>query len=100
MKYRHEKLAEPLIKELCSKEEGIMYAEKALTKVDRDYAKAIRKMNIIKNEYEREVRLEAIRKEIRNEAILEIARKIKKAGRPVDEIAEFTDLPVETIENL
>ena len=108
MKYHHEELAEPLIKELCSKEEGIMYAEKALTKVDRDYAKAIRNMNIIKNEYERGVRLEAARKEGlaeghaegHAEASYKIARKMKKAGRSFDEIAEFTDLPVETIENL
>ena len=100
MKYHHEELAEPLIKELCNKEEGIMHAEKALTKVDRDYAKAIRNMNIIKNEYERGVRIEAIRKELLAEAKLEIARKMKKAGLPFDQIAEFTDLPVETIEKL
>ena len=31
---------------------------------------------------------------------LEIARKMKKAGRPLSEIAEFTTLPVETIEQL
>ena len=96
MKYHHEELAEPLIRELCSKEEGIMFAEKALTKVDRDYAKAIRNMNIIKNEYERGVRLEAARKEVK----LDVARRMKKAGRPFNEISEFTDLPVETIEEL
>ena len=128
MKYHHEELAEPLIKELCRKEEGIMYAEKALTKVDRDYAKAIRNMNIIKNEYERGVRLEAAREEGlaegrtkgriegriegrteglveghtkgRTEEKQEVARKMKKAGLPFDQIAEFTDLPVETIEKL
>ena len=136
MKYHHEELAEPLIRELCSKEEGIMFAEKALTKVDRDYAKAIRNMNIIKNEYERGVRLEAARKEGLAEGLaeglekglaeglaegrekglaeglaeglekghtkekLEIALKMKKAGRPFDEIAEFTELPMKTIEEL
>ena len=31
---------------------------------------------------------------------LEIARKMKKAGRPFKEIAEFTELPAETIEEL
>jgi len=96
MKYHHEELAEPLIKELCNKEEGIMYAEKALTKVDRNYAKAIRNMNIIKNEYERGVRLEAARQEVK----LDVARRMKKAGRSFNEIACFTDLPVETIEEL
>jgi predicted transposase/invertase (TIGR01784 family) len=96
MKYHHKELAEPLIKELCRKEEGIMYAEKALSKVDRDYAKAIRNMNIIKNEYERSVRLEEARKEVK----LEFALKMKKAGLTFDQIAEITDLPVETIEEL
>jgi predicted transposase/invertase (TIGR01784 family) len=116
MKYHHEELAEPLIKELCRKEEGIMYAEKALTKFDRDYAKAIRNMNIIKNEYERGIRLEAVRKEGlaeglaegrkeglaegRTEEKLEIARKMKKATRPVSEIEEFTGLSSQVIENL
>jgi predicted transposase/invertase (TIGR01784 family) len=31
---------------------------------------------------------------------LEIARKMKNAGRPLSEIAEFTGLPVRTIERL
>jgi predicted metal-dependent HD superfamily phosphohydrolase len=31
---------------------------------------------------------------------LEIARKMKKAGRPFSEITEFTDIPVETIKKL
>jgi predicted transposase/invertase (TIGR01784 family) len=31
---------------------------------------------------------------------LEVARKMKKAGKPFSEITEFTDIPVETIEQL
>jgi predicted transposase/invertase (TIGR01784 family) len=36
----------------------------------------------------------------RAESRLEIARKMKNAGRPLSEIEEFTDLPTETIERL
>jgi len=36
----------------------------------------------------------------REEGILKIARKMKNAGRPLSEIAEFTGLPVETIEQM
>jgi predicted transposase/invertase (TIGR01784 family) len=34
------------------------------------------------------------------EKALEIAKKMKKAGRPLSEIAEFTDLPAEIIEQM
>jgi len=34
------------------------------------------------------------------EGILEIARKMKHAGRPLSEIAEFTGLSTETIQSL
>jgi hypothetical protein len=40
------------------------------------------------------------REEGRSEGILEIARKMKKPGRPLSEIEEFTGLPTETIEQL
>ena len=40
------------------------------------------------------------RAEGRAEGILEIARKMKNAGRPLREIEEFTGLPTETIETL
>jgi len=36
----------------------------------------------------------------RQEGILEIARKMKNAGRPLSEIEEFTGLPAETIEQM
>ena len=40
------------------------------------------------------------RAEGRQEGILEIARKMKNAGRPLSEIMEFTGLPAETIEQM
>jgi hypothetical protein len=53
MKYRHEDWAEKLIEELTRKEEGIMRAERAVAKIDRDYWKAIDKMNELKNRMDR-----------------------------------------------
>jgi predicted transposase/invertase (TIGR01784 family) len=63
IKYRHEKLAEPLIKELCKKEEGIMFAEKSLSKADRRLEKYLRNMSKMKAEWEREAWLNRLKKE-------------------------------------
>jgi predicted transposase/invertase (TIGR01784 family) len=124
MKYRHEKRAEALIGELCRKEAGIMKAEQAVTKVSRDYIRYARKMAEIKNSMDRAERQLALQKKAEAEGIakgleeglkkgmeegmekgrvdekLEIARRMKNAGRPLSEIAEFTGLPTETIEQL
>jgi len=53
IKYRHEARAVKLIEELSRKEEGIMRAERAVAKIDRDYWKAIQKMNELKNSMDR-----------------------------------------------
>jgi predicted transposase/invertase (TIGR01784 family) len=57
----------------------------------------------IHEEGRREGRAEGHREghaEGRTEEKLEIARKMKAAGRPLTEIAQFTGLPTETIEQL
>jgi len=116
LKYRHDENAEPLIEELCQKEEGIMRAEKAVEKISRSYLKYIREMNIKKNEYERNymaytarneglaeghvVGLAEGRTEGRYDEKVEIARKMKTARKPMSEIAEFTGLSSQAIENL
>jgi predicted transposase/invertase (TIGR01784 family) len=124
MRYRHEDRAAKLIEELYRKEEGIMWAERAAAKIDRDYDKAIRRMNEIKDSMDeaqrrydaREEGLREGRNEGRNEGLaeglaegiqqgiqqgtLEIARKMKNAGRPLSEISEFTGLPAATIEQM
>jgi predicted transposase/invertase (TIGR01784 family) len=128
LKYRHEENAEPLIMELCRKEEGIMRAEKTVEKISRDYLRYVREMNIAKNEYERGYMLETAREEGlaegltkglveghaeglaeglvegqtkgRTEAIFDIAKKMKKAGRPMGEIEEFTGLSSRAIKRL
>jgi predicted transposase/invertase (TIGR01784 family) len=113
MRYRHDERAEPLIKELCRKEEGIMRAERALAKVDRDYIKYIRNMNIIKNSMDRasllydgglaeglaQGKAEGIA-EGEAKANLEIARKMKAMGDSIEKIHAVTGLPSDTIEKL
>jgi len=104
MKYRHEDRAEKLIEELSRKEEGIMRAERAAAKIDRDYEKFARKMAEMKNRLDIALMREAIRRKGRTEGhaekALEIARKMKNAGRPFSEITEFTGLTLEDIEKL
>ena len=128
MKYRDNERAQPLIEELCRKEEGMIRAERAVNRISRDYLKAVREMNIRKNEMDRAQRIQDLQKAARTEGLaegrtqgltegrtqgltegraegghakkLEIARKMKNAGRPLSEIAEFTDLSIETIEKL
>jgi len=108
MRYRHEQRAGELIEELCHKEAGIMRAEQAVTKISRDYIRYAKKIAGIKNDMDRAERLLLAREEAEKEGMekgmekrtLEIARKMKNAGRPLSEIAEFTGLPPETIEQL
>jgi len=108
MKYRHEDRAEKLIEELSLKEEGIMRAERAAAKIDRDYEKFARRMAEEKNRLDIALRREAIRRagltegmeKGHTEKALEIARKMKNAGRPLSEIEEFTGLPLDAIEKL
>jgi len=128
MKYRHEERAGALIGRLCREEEGIMRAEKSVVKVSRDYLRYVRKMAEIKNSMDRAQELFEAREDAAAEgradglekgmaegmekgmaagreeggmaAKLEIARRMKHAGRPANEITVFTGLPPETIERL
>jgi predicted transposase/invertase (TIGR01784 family) len=108
MGYRHDEQAVRLIDDLCQKEEGIMRAEKTVNGISRDYQKFARKMAITKNRIDREyaeIRAQEAqakakaegRTEGHNEKALEIARKMKLAGRPLTEIAEFTGLTAEEV---
>ena len=104
LRYRHEERAADLITKLCREDKGIMHAEKTLTRVSRDYRKYAREMAIMKNSMDRASELYSARLEGQEEGILktnlEIARKMKNAGRPFSEIEEFTGLPAKTIESL
>jgi len=104
MGYRHEEGAEKLIEELCQKEAGIMRAENVVRKISREYKQYARNVAEMKNSYDLQLAEERGLKEGRQEGIaekaLEIARKMKNAGRPLSEIAEFTGLSTETIEQM
>jgi predicted transposase/invertase (TIGR01784 family) len=112
MKYRHEEQTAKLVEKLYRKEEGIMWAERAVAGIDRDYLKAIRKMGEIKNRMDRAQMIYDAREEGhvagrtaghaegRTESTLEIALKMKNAGRPLNEIAEFTGLSQEAVKKL
>jgi len=73
-------------------------------KVSRDYLRYAKKMAEIKNSMERAERLHEASEKAHAEgemaAKIEIARKMKNAERPIDEIAAFTGLPLETIEQI
>jgi predicted transposase/invertase (TIGR01784 family) len=108
MKYRHIKRAQPLIRELCRKEKGIMRAEKTVIKIDSDYIKYIHNMNILKNSMDRAQRIYNIEQKAQAKGLaegqtkekLEIARKMKNAGRPLSEIEEFTGLSADAIRDI
>jgi predicted transposase/invertase (TIGR01784 family) len=97
-----------------------MNAEKAVRRVNRDYERYARKMAIIKNSMDRASEIYDARMEGQAEGLaigiaegraegkaegitennLDIARKMKNAGRPFNEIMDFTGLTAETIESL
>jgi predicted transposase/invertase (TIGR01784 family) len=128
MKYRHEERAAEQIEQLYRKEEGIMRAERAVNRISRDYLKAVREMNIRKNEMDRAQRIQDLEKaaltkglaegrtkglaeghtqglaegraEGLEEGKLEIARKMKEMGLSFEQINAITGLSFETIKRL
>ena len=97
MKYRDEESAAGLIEQLYREEEGIMHAERAVHWVSRDYERAIRRMNIIKNEMDLNQRSYDAGQ---TEKTLEIARRMKEMGDPIEKIGAVTGLSFETIEQM
>jgi hypothetical protein len=60
MKYRHEVEVGPLIEELCRKEEGIMNAEKQVTKLSRGYIRYMRNLSAEKDKIDLAYKLSGI----------------------------------------
>ena len=89
-----------------------MRAENVVRKISRDYKQYARDVAEMKNRYDlqlaeergikqgREEGHQEGREEGITEEKLEIARKMKNAGKPLSEIAEFTGLPPDTIAKL
>jgi len=109
MKYRHEEQVSVLIKQLCQKEEGIMWAERAVKNgISRDHARAIKRMIRIKYEMDYNQMIDDLKDEARakglaegqSEKALEIARKMKEMGDSIEKICAVTGLSFETIETM
>jgi len=77
-----------------------MRAERALSKVDRDYAKYVRKMNIILGSMDRASELYNARLEGKAESREEIARNALAEGLSPEFVQKITGLDIETITNL
>jgi predicted transposase/invertase (TIGR01784 family) len=89
--------------EIINREEGIAMALDTLVNITQDEIEYERMSNLIKSQLDYQSGMvDAERKgraEGHTEKALEIARKMKNAGRPLSEIEEFTGLPPETIEH-
>jgi len=68
--------------------------------ISRDYKRAIKRMIRIKYEMDRNQYIYDLKKEGRAEEKLEIARKMKEMGDPVEKIHTVTGLSFETIEQM
>jgi predicted transposase/invertase (TIGR01784 family) len=82
--------------EIINREEGIAMALDTLVNITQDEIEYARMSNLIKSQLDYQSGMV----EAKREGILEIARKMKAAGRPLSEIEEFTGLPAETIEQM
>jgi len=105
MNYRHEQEAKELIEQLCQTEEGIMRAENAVRKINRDYIQYARDVAEMKNNIDRQLDMERAEREVlakgrqegRAEEKLEIAHKMKEMGFSPEQIQTATGLSVEEI---
>jgi hypothetical protein len=111
-----EEKKEKLIKEIIAQDEGIAAADRVFRRICSGEFQPVRLPTLQKSELNYQRRMveakrrghaESLRKgraeglaEGHADKALEIARKMKKAGRPLSEIAEFTDLPAVTIEQM
>jgi len=86
--------------DIINKEEGIAMAVETLSNITKDEIEYARMTTLIKSELDWNSRVASAKNRGRNEANLDIARKMKNAGRPFNEIMEFTELSMETIAQL
>jgi predicted transposase/invertase (TIGR01784 family) len=71
LRYKHEEKMAPLIQELCRQEEGIMYAEKKLKKMDRSYVQWSRSFSRLMGRIDYDSGLDAARQDGKAEGIIE-----------------------------
>jgi predicted transposase/invertase (TIGR01784 family) len=116
LQYLLDKSKRGMINEIIAQEEGIAMASEVLITISRDEEERAWLRSREKYILDTQSNLSWERQEARTEGhaeghaegmekgttekALEIARKMKKAGRPFSEITEFTDIPAETIQEL
>jgi predicted transposase/invertase (TIGR01784 family) len=106
--YLRNKKKRGIINEIIKQEEGIAMASRVLMTISKDEVERARLISEEKYILDTQSNLTYARQkgeakgraEGHAEEKLEIARKMKKAGRPFSEITEFTDIPAETIQEL
>jgi len=82
------------------KKKGKAAAVDILVKIIRDEIEYARMTTLLKSELDWLSRETNAKRKGRAEGILEVARKMKNAGRPLSEIEEFTGLPHRIISHL
>ncbi|MCL2441650.1 MAG: PD-(D/E)XK nuclease family transposase, partial [Treponema sp.] len=107
LKYRHEHGMEPLIKELCFREEGIMRADKEVKKHDRSWLKYMRNVSREKDRIDERYRNIAAYKrgceeerEKAHQEKLSIARNALAEGLTPEFIQKITGLSLDEIAKL
>ena len=95
-KYRVKEGMEPLIDELRRDEEGIMRADRALKKIEREREKMARKIFWEKQRYIRNSIVYAAEERGREE----IARKALAEGLSIEIVQKITGLDMDTIKKL
>jgi predicted transposase/invertase (TIGR01784 family) len=102
--YLRNKKKRGIINKIIECEEGIAMASEVLITISKDEIERFRLLSEEKYILDTQSNLSYARQEGHAEGIaenkLEIARKMKKAGRPFNEITEFTGIPAETIQEL
>jgi predicted transposase/invertase (TIGR01784 family) len=105
---KSERRLEPVVRELCRLEEGIMKAEKVLNKVSWSERRWVKKYMKEKLEMDRRMVQNMIKEQVRAEGLAEgkaesreeIARNLKALGDSVQKIAAATGLSVEEVRKL
>jgi hypothetical protein len=83
----------------ANREEGIAMALDTLVNITQDEIEYARISSLIKSQLDYQSGMVGAKREGHAEKALEIALKMKAAGRPLSEIIEFTGLPAESIEH-
>jgi len=86
--------------EIINREKGIAMALETLVNITQDEIEYERMSSLIKSQLDYQSDMVEAKREGRAEGILEIARKMKTMGDPVEKIQTITGLPAQTIEQL